>query len=221
MRKIESMARLAEKKRQYTKDMIIEAAEELFSQKGYHNTQIMDIVKSVGMSAGTYYNYFKDKRELFEHITRESFEDLRIRIKKLREPLNIWDPNDRQAKLQETFTAYFDYIDAHLQQFIILMRGSFGVDEELDGDVWSYHSGIAEDLKEDIRQWLDIGIISDVNPYTLAYAVVGMAMHLGHSHAVEKKFTKEEAIKTLIALSMTIFDSYMTDSGRKALQTNG
>ena len=42
------MASLIEKKRQYTKDMIIEAAEELFSQHGYHNTQVMDIVKAVG-----------------------------------------------------------------------------------------------------------------------------------------------------------------------------
>jgi len=63
--KMKQIASLIEKKRQYTRDMIIEAAEELFSQHGYHNTQIMDIVKAVGMSAGTFYNYFKDKRDLF------------------------------------------------------------------------------------------------------------------------------------------------------------
>ncbi|MBN2298725.1 MAG: helix-turn-helix transcriptional regulator, partial [Deltaproteobacteria bacterium] len=107
------MSKLAEKKKQYTKEVIIEAAEELFSQRGYHNTQVMDIVKSAGMSAGTFYNYFTDKRDLFAQITRHNFEDFRDRIKKLREMVNIWDRGDREAKLNETFSAYFDYIDSH------------------------------------------------------------------------------------------------------------
>ncbi|HVN72905.1 MAG TPA: TetR/AcrR family transcriptional regulator [Desulfomonilia bacterium] len=211
------MQRLAEKKRKYIREMIIEAAEGLFSQHGYHNTQIMDIVKSVGMSAGTFYNYFRDKRDLFAQITRQNFSNFRTRIKEVRKPVNIWVRSDRIAKLNETFSAYFDYIDMHQQQFLILLRGSFGVDEELDDSVWNYYSDIAEDLAEDIRNWLDIGVIAGVNPHTLAYSVVGMAMHLGHSYLMEKKFTREQAIQTLTTLSNIIFESYLTEAGRKAL----
>jgi AcrR family transcriptional regulator len=211
------MPRLIEKKRQYTRDTIIEAAEELFSLRGYHNTQVMDIVKSVGMSAGTFYNYFKDKRDLFAQITKQNFEDFRARIKKVREPVNIWDRKDRLAKLDDTFTEYFDYIDSHRQQFLILLRGSFGVDEELDGNVWKHYSDIAQDLADDAQKWLNIGIIKGVNAHTLAYAVVGMAMHLGHSYLMEEKFTREEATSTLTSLSSTMFESYLTEAGRKAL----
>ncbi|MGC9323345.1 MAG: TetR/AcrR family transcriptional regulator [Desulfomonilia bacterium] len=217
-RKEPDMPTLADKKRTFTKEVIIEAAEELFSQRGYHNTQVMDIVKKVGMSAGTFYNYFQDKRELFAQITRQNFEDFRDRIRKLREPVNIWDRDDRYAKLIETFTAYFDYIDGHRQQFLILLRGSFGVDEELDNNVWRHYSDIARDLANDIQTWLDIGIIEGVNPHTLAYAVVGMAMHLGHSYLMEEQFTREDAISTLTDGSMTMFESYLTEAGMKALQ---
>ena len=211
------MPRLIEKKRQYTRDTIIEAAEELFSLRGYHNTQVMDIVKSVGMSAGTFYNYFKDKRDLFAQITKQNFEDFRARIKKVREPVNIWDRKDRIAKLDDTFTEYFDYIDSHRQQFLILLRGSFGVDEELDGNVWKHYSDIAQDLADDAQKWLNIGIIKGVNAHTLAYAVVGMAMHLGHSYLMEEKFTRQEATSTLTSLSNIMFESYLTEAGRKAL----
>ena len=214
------MTKLADKKKQYTKEVIIEAAEELFSQRGYHNTQVMDIVKSAGMSAGTFYNYFTDKRDLFAQITRHNFEDFRDRIKKLREMVNIWDRGDREAKLNETFSAYFDYIDSHRQQFLILLRGSFGVDEELDGNVWRHYSDIAQDLSEDIRNWLDMGVIEGVNTLTLAYSVVGMAMHLGHSYLMEEKFTRDEAIATLTSLSNLMFESYLSDAGRKALEDN-
>jgi len=212
------MTKLAEKRKQYTKEIIIEAAEELFSQRGYHNTQVMDIVKAVGMSAGTFYNYFTDKRDLFAQITRHNFEDFRTRIKRLREPVNIWDRTDREEKLNETYSAYFDYIDNHRQQFLILLRGSFGVDEELDGNVWSHYSDIAQDLSEDIRSWLDMGVIEGVNIHTLAYSVVGMAMHLGHSYLMENKFTRDEAIQTLTSLSNLMFESYLTEAGRNALE---
>jgi AcrR family transcriptional regulator len=214
------MSKLAEKKKQYTKEVIIEAAEELFSQRGYHNTQVMDIVKSVGMSAGTFYNHFTDKRDLFAQITRHNFEDFRDRIKKLRERVNIWDREDRDAKLIDTYSAYFDYIDSHRQQFLILLRGSFGVDEELDGNVWRHYSDIAQDLAEDIRNWLDMGVIEGVNTHTLAYSVVGMAMHLGHSYLMENKFTRDEAIQTLTSLSNLMFESYLSDAGRNALEDN-
>ena len=126
------MPSLIERKRQYTRDMIVGAAEDLFSRHGYHNTQVMDIVKAVGMSAGTFYNYFKDKRDLFAQIAHQNLYELRRRIKKLREPVNIWDHGDRVEKLNASYGAYFDYISSHRQQFLMILRGSFGVDEEMD-----------------------------------------------------------------------------------------
>lgn len=51
------MARGSEKRKEETREKIISAACELFSKYGYHNTQVMDIVKAVGMSAGTFYNH--------------------------------------------------------------------------------------------------------------------------------------------------------------------
>ncbi len=212
------MSRLAEKKRQFTREAIIEAGEELFSRRGYHNTQVMDIVKAVGISAGTFYNYFHDKRDLFAQITRQHFSRLRARIKDVRVFVNIWDRNDRITKLNETFSAYFDYIDSHQQQFIILLRGSFGVDEEFDDNVWNYYRDIAQDLSDDLISWLNLGVIENIKPHTLAYSVVGMAMHLGHSYLMEKKFTRDEAIETLTSLSNLIFESHLTEAGKKALE---
>jgi len=209
---------LLEKKKQLTRDAIMETAEELFSRLGYHNTQVMDIVKAVGMSAGTFYNYFKDKRDLFGQITSRNLEELRYRIRKLREPVNIWDRGDRVDKLYQSFGAYFDYIDSNRQQFLMVLRGSFGVDEEMDETIWRHYSDIAQDLAEGIQNWINIGIIEGVHPITMAYAVVGMTMHLGHSYLMEEKFTREEAIETLTTMSHLMFETHMTQAGRKVLE---
>ncbi len=60
-----------------TREKIILAAISVYSEKGYHNTTVDEIAKSAGLSVGTAYRYFKDKKELllealkygFEHIT--------------------------------------------------------------------------------------------------------------------------------------------------------
>ena len=73
------------KRRADIREQIVDAARELFSKKGYHNTQVSDIIRFVGMSANTFYAHFKDKKELFEEVAMSSIEDLRITVKKKRE----------------------------------------------------------------------------------------------------------------------------------------
>ncbi len=212
------MSKGSEKRKEETKDKIISAACELFSQYGYHNTQVMDIVKAVGMSAGTFYNHFKDKRDLFEHITMESLETLRVSVKSLREPIDIWNPVVRAVTLQETFNAIFDFVDSNPQQILMLLRVSFGVDEKLDGSVWDYFSGFAMDAGEDIKRWTEEGVIGGIDPFLFGTAASGMTLQLIHAYLVEKKFTREQIIPNLIKMILSMFESYLTDEGRKALE---
>jgi len=132
------MSKGSEKRKEETRDKIVSAACELFSINGYHNTQVMDIVKAVGMSAGTFYNHFKDKRDLFEQITMDGLESLRVTVKLMRDPINIWSHEARTKTLTETFNAVFDYVDNNPQQLLMILRGSFGVDADLDVSVWKY-----------------------------------------------------------------------------------
>jgi AcrR family transcriptional regulator len=53
-----------ERIRQLAKKKILEAAMELFINKGYHATSISDIAAQSGISKGLLYNYFKGKEEL-------------------------------------------------------------------------------------------------------------------------------------------------------------
>ncbi len=212
------MAKTSEKRREETRDRIIVAACELFSKYGYHNTQVMDIVKAVGMSAGTFYNHFKDKRDLFEQITIESLESLRVTVKSLRDPVDIWNPAERAKIIQETFSAIFDYVDANPQQILMLLRVSFGVDEKLDGSVWDYFVGFAQDAGEDLQRWTLDGVIEGIDPMLFGTAVSGMVLQLIHNYLVEKRFTREDIITNLIKMILAMFDVYLTDQGRKVLE---
>lgn len=50
------------------KKEILDTAERLFRIKGYEKCTIMDIIKEVGIAKGTFYHYFKSKKEVLDAV---------------------------------------------------------------------------------------------------------------------------------------------------------
>ncbi|MDN5072464.1 TetR/AcrR family transcriptional regulator [Aliarcobacter butzleri] len=65
------------------KNTIIENALKLFSQKGFYNTTIPDIAKSMQMSVGNMYNYFASKEELAKFAIKYSTNILADELRKI------------------------------------------------------------------------------------------------------------------------------------------
>jgi AcrR family transcriptional regulator len=53
---------------------MMQAAVQVFAEKGYHAATIRDIVKQAGVAIGTFYFYFPDKETLFVHLYEETAE---------------------------------------------------------------------------------------------------------------------------------------------------
>jgi hypothetical protein len=117
----------------------------------------------------------------------------------------------------ETFNAVFDYVDNNPQQLLMVLRGSFGVDTDLDVNVWKYFQGFAYDASEDLEKWIKMGVIEGIDPMMFGTAVIGMSLQLIHSYLVEKQYTRKEIIENLIKMVLAMFEAYLTEEGRKAL----
>lgn len=50
------------------RDLILAAAVQVFSQKGYHNTRMEEIAAAAGIGKGTIYEYFDSKVQLFQEM---------------------------------------------------------------------------------------------------------------------------------------------------------
>ncbi len=53
---------------------ILNAAEKIFSEKGYENAKIQDIANEAGIADGTVYDYFKNKEDLLFSTLQEGFQ---------------------------------------------------------------------------------------------------------------------------------------------------
>jgi AcrR family transcriptional regulator len=62
---------------------IIDAAFAVFGEAGYEATRISHIAGRAGVSSGTIYTYFKDKKDLFQATVKSGWETYVARIRKL------------------------------------------------------------------------------------------------------------------------------------------
>jgi AcrR family transcriptional regulator len=57
------------------KEKAIEAAREHFHRFGYGKTSLSKLISEIGISKSTFYNYFKNKEELFCTVMRETYNE--------------------------------------------------------------------------------------------------------------------------------------------------
>ena len=76
---------------QTTKERIIEAADDLFYQKGYEFTSFADIAEVVNISRGNFYHHYKTKGDILEAVITH-------RVAKTKEMLKRWEEESQNAE---------------------------------------------------------------------------------------------------------------------------
>ncbi|MGO9147323.1 MAG: TetR family transcriptional regulator [Desulfomonilia bacterium] len=98
------------------RDIIMQAAVELFREKGYNSTTIRDIAVRAGIGKITFYQYFKDKRELFLKCADNVFYDIG------KDDPSIRDEPDGLKRLWNRGYSFF-HNNLHMIDMLNLARG--------------------------------------------------------------------------------------------------
>lgn len=70
----------AQKRAHDTHRALLQAAANLFAERGYDETQTPDIARVAGVSVGTFYRYFADKRQAFIEVVTQHTADMFDRV---------------------------------------------------------------------------------------------------------------------------------------------
>jgi AcrR family transcriptional regulator len=119
---------------------ILNAAKEMFAINGYHDTSISDIIKRADIARGTFYLYFKDKREIFDAL----FDQLLQRINESLERVVI-SPDQRPPldQIAENLNRIFKLAMNDPELARILFRHAPGIDSITDQKIEGFYSKIA------------------------------------------------------------------------------
>lgn len=98
------MASRKSAQRDLTREMIMDAARDLFIVKGYEHVSMRQIAKELGYSHGAIYYHFTNKAELFYALVEEHFGMLEQRLKEL-----ALAPLAPQEKLEAILLGYIEF----------------------------------------------------------------------------------------------------------------
>lgn len=103
-------------KSQRTREAIVEAAFKAYAENGLHGTNSKAIAKRAGVSIGTFYNYFEDKKTLFlEVLDRHAYEvmdAIESRCKQIKER-DVYDRESMLAIVEAVLEAHTLSPDFH------------------------------------------------------------------------------------------------------------
>lgn len=87
-----------------TREMIMDAARALFSEKGYEHVSMRQIAKELGYSHGAIYYHFKNKAELFFALVESHFQMLNNTLEEIME-----QELDNKEKLKQIFIGFIKF----------------------------------------------------------------------------------------------------------------
>jgi AcrR family transcriptional regulator len=153
-----------------TRRKLLEAAEQIFAELGYHDASIVKLTEAAGVGQGTFYLYFASKKEIFEELVL----DLNHRVRHaMTEAAAVG--RTRQEKEQLGFAAFFRFTAEHPALYRIIRQAEFVSPESLQRHYERLTSGYVSGL----RQAMDAGEIEDGDPEVLAWALMGIGELIG------------------------------------------
>jgi AcrR family transcriptional regulator len=82
-----------ENARDVVRDAIVDAAERVFARAGFAEAKVADIAREAGIAAGTLYNYFEGKEDIFQsicaHRSRQALDEMRALVGDGGDPLDM------------------------------------------------------------------------------------------------------------------------------------
>ncbi len=167
-------------------DRILDAAIEVFAEKGFHNARISDIAKRAGVADGTIYLYFRNKDDVLLSIFEEK---MGVLIAGVHTALDgIDDPMERVR----AFARYhFKQVEEHralaeVLQIELRLSNKF-LKEYRPEKLWEYLGIFATILREGQER----GVIrAELNPFVMMWAFFGALDEIAIQWVLSKKPSK-------------------------------
>ena len=161
---------------QRTRQKLLDSAEVVFGERGFHNAGIVEITQRADVALGTFYLYFPDKKAIFEDLVRTLNSRLRRTI-----AARVRELDDRLEQEVVGFETFFDFVRDHHNLYRVILQAET-VDEELYR--WHYRT-LADGYVRGLRRAQAAGQIrADLDAETLAYSLMGMAESLGSRYVL-------------------------------------
>jgi AcrR family transcriptional regulator len=153
-----------------TRQKLLDAAESIFAELGYHDASIVKLTEAAGVGQGTFYLYFSSKKEIFDELVR----DLNRRVRHAMKEASEQGTTRVESELLG-FGAYFRFTTEHPGLYGIIRQAEFVSPEML-----RYHyDKLSEGYIDGLREAMERGETAELDPEVTAWALMAAGEMIG------------------------------------------
>jgi AcrR family transcriptional regulator len=153
-----------------TRRKLLEAAERIFAELGYHDASIVKLTEAAGVGQGTFYLYFASKKEIFDELVL----DLNSRVRHAMTEAAEQGTTRAERELLG-FGAFFRFTAAHPALYRIIRQAEFVSPETLV----VHYERLTDGYVTGLRQAMDSGEVAEGDPEVLAWSLMGIGELVG------------------------------------------
>jgi AcrR family transcriptional regulator len=149
---------------------ILDSAEKLFADLGFHAASIVRITEAAGVAQGTFYIYFESKQAIFEEVLL----DLNHRVRQAMAE-GSRDAATREEAEREGFRGFFRFTAEHPALYRVIRQAEFVAPALLE----RHYATIATGYVEGLRKAMADGEIARADPEVVAWALMAVGEMIG------------------------------------------
>lgn len=147
---------------------MMQAAVQVFAEKGYYAATVRDIVKAADVAIGTFYFYFPDKETLFVHLYEETADFLLQTIDQA-----VSSRSDLAQQLSRGIQAYLNIAVYEPAVVQLLLVGGVGAVPSLEAKRLTFRERLVRLWQRPLDKAIEAGVIPDQNSRRVAEAFAG------------------------------------------------
>ncbi|GAB3020587.1 TetR family transcriptional regulator [Nocardioides flavus (ex Wang et al. 2016)] len=153
-----------------TRTALLEAAEAVFAEHGYHDASIVKITEAAKVAQGTFYLYFESKQQVFDELVR----DLNRRVRHaMRERSDQGSTRAERERLG--FRGYFEFVAEHPALYRIIRQAEIVAPDILR----EHYERISIGYVEGLRTAMAAGEIGEADPEVVSWILMAIGEMVG------------------------------------------
>ncbi len=171
---------------------ILAAGRKVFARIGFEAATVRDIIRETDLAAGTFYNYFKSKEDVFEAIAEDSTHRFRERLSYVRAKAATLE-----SYINDAYRAYFEFIaEEHGADDASAVIIGVRVDTP-------EMQALADEIRSDLEHILSRKGAPDLDVDYLTAAAIGIAREMADRMLLRRPVDPEAATQFAASLILT------------------
>jgi AcrR family transcriptional regulator len=193
--------RRGQESREARRGQIKDSALGVFSERGYHQTSVSDLVDAAGVARGTFYLYFDGKEAIFLELLEDLTTHLRENIVGIDATRGV---ATIEQQLHQTVVRILRTAVENRPLTRIIFREAVGLHAAVDARLRAFDDQLYGFVAASLRLGAQLGALRAVDAEVGAVAVVGALREIVHRYVV-----REDAAFDLDAVASALIDHHL------------